>query len=122
MLKNFVFRWLFNFMGLLVAASLFTGISYGEHVRVLVWAALIFSLVNAAIRPLIVLLSLPVIVLTMGLFTFVINALMLYLVTFFYDKFQLRSFWTALGAVIIIWLVNYLLNEILVPRRNEKSV
>lgn len=82
----------------------------------MIWAALIFSFVNALIRPLVILLTLPAIVLTLGLFTLVINAFMLYLVTFFYHRFQIASFWSALAAVIIIWLVNYLLNDLLEPR------
>ena len=116
MIKQFLLRWLVNFFGLWTAATLLTGISYQEHLRVLVWAALIFSIVNAFIRPLIILLTLPAVVLTLGLFTFVINAMMLYLVTFFYHKFHISSFWQALAAVIIIWLVNYLLNDLLAPK------
>lgn len=112
-MKRFLLRWLVNFFGLWTAAILVGGISYQEHIRVLVWAALIFSIVNALIKPLLVLLTLPVIVLTMGLFTFVINAAMLYLVTFFYSKFDIHSFGAALLAVIVIWVVNWLLNDLL---------
>ncbi len=117
-MKQFLLRWLVNFFGLWTAATLLTGINYNEHIRVLIWAALIFSLVNALLRPLVILLSLPAIVLTLGLFTLVINAFMLYLVTLFYHNFQLRSFWTAIGAVIIIWLVNYLLNDLLETKKS----
>ena len=110
-MKRFILRWLVNFLGLWVAASLVSGIDYGPRVRVLLWAALIFSIVNALIRPLLIILSLPAIVLTFGLFTFVINAFMLYLVTLLYPKFHVASFGTALLAVIIVWLVNWLLND-----------
>ena len=110
-MKRFLLRWLVNFLGLWVAASLVSGIDYGTKLRVLVWAALIFSIVNALVRPLLIILSLPAIVLTFGLFTFVINAFMLYLVTVLYPKFQVASFGTALLAVLIVWLVNWLLNE-----------
>src|SRR6266536_4551340 len=95
LLKQFLLRWLVNFLGLWTAATLLTGISYQQHLRVLIWAALVFSLVNAVIRPLVVILSLPAIVLSLGLFTFIINAFMLYLVTIIYPRFHLRSFWTA---------------------------
>ncbi len=122
MFKQFLLRWLVNFLGLWTAATLFTGISYGEHLRVLVWAALIFSVVNALIRPVIIILALPAIVLTLGLFTLVVNALMLYLVTFFYHRFHISSFWTALGAVAIVWLVNYLLNDLLEARQAKVKV
>lgn len=122
MVRRFILRWLVNFLGLWAAAELMTGsISYSSHIRVLVIAALIFSLVNAVIRPIVVLLSLPAIVLTLGLFTLIINAFMLYLVTKIYTSFHLRSFWTAVVATVIIWIVNYLLNELLEPK-HEKSV
>lgn len=122
MVRKFLLRWLVNFLGLWAAAELMTGsINYNDQLRVLVVAALIFSLVNAVIRPLVVLLSLPAIVLTLGLFTLIINAFMLYLVTVIYPTFHLRSFWTAVVATIIIWIVNYLLTELLEPK-HEKPV
>lgn len=122
MVRKFILRWLVNFLGLWAAAELMSGsINYQNRLSVLVVAALIFSLVNAVIRPVIIILSLPAIVLTLGLFTLVINALMLFLVTKVYSNFHLRSFWTAIVATIIIWIVNYLLTDLLEPK-NEKPV
>lgn len=122
MLRKFALRVLVNFLGLWAAAELMTGsIGYNDKLSILVVAAFIFSMVNAVIRPIVVLLSLPAIVLTLGLFTLVINAFMLFLVTKIYPSFQLRSFWTAVVATIIIWIVNYLLTELLEPKR-AKSV
>ncbi len=112
MVKQFLWRWLANFLGLWIAASL-VNISYGDKLRYLFVAALIFSLVNALIRPLVVLLSLPAIVVTLGLFTLVVNTLMLYLVTIFYHRFHVNSFLSGLVAVIIVWLVNYLLMDVI---------
>jgi putative membrane protein len=120
MIRKFVLRWLVNFLGLWAAAELMTGsIQYNDRMVVLLVAALIFSLVNAIIRPLVVLLSLPAIVLTLGAFMLVINAFMLYLVTKIYPSFHLRSFWTAVVATVIIWIVNYLLTELLEPKRED---
>jgi putative membrane protein len=122
MLRRFALRWLVNFLGLWAAAELMSGsINYNSKLTTLVVAALIFSLVNAVVRPLIVFLSLPAILLTLGLFTFVVNAFMLFLVTKVYPSFHLRSFWTAIIAVVIIWIVNYLLNDLLEPE-DAKSV
>ncbi len=122
MIRKFILRWLVNFLGLWAAAELMSGsINYNNEVGVLIAAALIFSLVNAVIRPLIILLSLPAILLTLGLFTLIVNAFMLYLVTVFYPSFHLRSFWTAVVAAIIIWVVNYLLTDLLESKR-EKSL
>ncbi|HSX01538.1 MAG TPA: phage holin family protein [Candidatus Saccharimonas sp.] len=122
MIRKFVLRWLVNFLGLWAAAALMSGsISYDDRLAVLVIAALIFSIVNILIRPLVLILSLPAIVLTLGLFTFVVNAFMLYLVTLMYHSFHLRSFWTAVLAAFIIWVVNYLLTDLLEVNR-EKPV
>lgn len=83
-------------------------------------AAFVFGLVNALIKPLVVILSLPAIVLTYGVFTLVINTLMLYITSFFYPKFGVRSIAAAIGAVMIIWLVNYLMTD-LVGREGQKT-
>jgi putative membrane protein len=122
MVRKFTLRWLVNFLGLWAASELMSGsIDYQDHLAVLIIAALIFSIVNAVIRPLVVLLALPAIVLTLGLFTFVVNAFMLFLVTKLYPSFHIRSFWTAVLAAVIIWIVNYLLTDLLESKR-EKSL
>ncbi len=120
MIKQFLLRWLVNFLGLWTAANLVAGITYGDRVHVLIWAALIFSVVNALIRPLVVILALPAIVLTLGLFTLVVNTFMLYLVTFFYPRLHINSIWAGLAAVVVIWLVNYLLNDLIESRRAKQ--
>ncbi len=113
MIRKFILRWLINFLGLWAAASLLGGVDYGDQVRVLIFASLIFSIVNAFIRPLVIVLALPAIVLTLGLFIFVVNALMLYLVTIFYPALQISSFWQAILAAVIIWAVNFLLTDVM---------
>lgn len=120
MIRRFILRWLVNFLGLWAAAVLMSGsIGYDNRFFVLVAAALIFSVVNAVVRPILMILSLPVITVTLGLSTLLINALMLYLVTLIYPTFHLRSFWTAIIAAAIIWLVNYLLTDLLEPSHEE---
>jgi len=113
MVRRFLLRWLINFLGLWVAASLLTGVTYDDRMSVLLIASCIFSVVNALIRPLIILLALPAIVLTLGIFTLVVNAFMLYLTTLIYPALHLSSFWQALLAVMIIWVVNYLLTDVM---------
>ena len=110
MLRDFLLRWLANGVGLFIAAHLIPGVKYEGSLWVIVVAALVFSIVNALVRPVIVLLSLPAIVFTMGFFTLIINALMLYLVTLIYPSFQIATFPRTILAVIIIWLVNYVLS------------
>lgn len=109
MLKRFFYSWAVNFVGLALAGQFFSGIQYQDKLRVLIVASLIFGLVNALIRPLVVILSLPAIVLTLGLFTLVINTAMLYLTSAVYKPFQVTTIWSAVGAVIVVWLVNYIM-------------
>lgn len=121
-MQRFVFRWFVNFLGLWAAASILSGVSYEGNLWVVVAAALIFSIVNAFLRPLLIVLALPAIILTLGLFTFVVNAFMLYLVTVFYDQFQVASFWQALLAVLIVGVVNYVFTSIIEGARREGTV
>lgn len=122
MIRTFLLRWLVNFLGLWAAASVLSGVNYDGDIQVVMIAALIFSVINAFIRPLVVLLALPAIVLTLGLFTLVVNAFMLYLVTLLYDSFQVSSFWQAILAVFIVWVVNYLFTDLIEGGRRESAV
>lgn len=121
MLRRILISWLVNFVGLWIAAQLFVGrIQYDDRIGVLIIAAFIFGIVNALIRPIVVLLSLPAIVLTLGIFMLFVNAAMLYVTSFFYPTFQVASWTSAIGTVIIIWLVNYLFNT-LFPQEQENA-
>jgi len=106
-LKRFLILWAANGIGLFLAAGLLSGIDYGNNLAALLIASLVFGVINSLIRPLVVILSLPAIILTMGLFTLVVNALMLYLTSRIYPNFQVKSIWSAIAAVAIVWLVNY---------------
>lgn len=71
---------------------------------------LIFGLLNSVIKPIVVLLSLPLLVVTLGLFYFVINALILWLTGAVFDTFAVNGFWAALFGSIIITIINWALN------------
>lgn len=114
MLRQFLIRLVANGLGLWIAAELITGIDYGNDWMVLAIAVLIFSLVNAFLRPILVLLTLPAIILTLGLFTLLINGFLLWLVTVLYEPFTIDTFGAAVIAVIIIWVANHAINT-LVP-------
>lgn len=113
LLYRFLIRWLVCSLGIWIAAGLFGSISYDNRVQVILVAGLILAVVNSIIRPIVVLLSLPAILLTLGLFMVVINGLMVLLVSWLYDPLQVTSFWAAILAGIIIGLVNYLVTAIL---------
>lgn len=112
MLRKFLLTWLANFIGLVIAASFLRGID-ADGFWVIAIASLIFGIINSTIRPILVILSLPAIVLTLGLFTLMVNALLLYLTSVIYKPFQVLSFYSAIGTVIILWFANYLMSYII---------
>jgi putative membrane protein len=118
-LRRFVIYWFFNFVALWVAAVLLSGIDY-NGIGVLIVAALVFSLVNIFIRPLVIFFTLPLVIVTLGLAIFFINLFMLYLTSWIVDDFTIDSFWWAILATIIVWAVNAVLEALL--RRDEARV
>jgi putative membrane protein len=106
----FVIRWLVTTLAVLVAAHLIPGISY-EGWGTLLGASLLLGIINAFVRPILLLLSLPWIIITMGLFIFVINALLLMLVSKIIPAFQVAGFWSAFFGAIVISIVSWLLSS-----------
>ncbi len=108
-LKGFLQRWLITTVSVLVATHMVDGIDYDNWQGLLV-ATLVLGLLNAFLRPLLLLLSLPLVVVTLGLFTLVINAVLLYLVGQL-KFFHVRSFGAAFWGALVISLVALLLNS-----------
>jgi putative membrane protein len=95
-----LFRWCLNALALMLVAYLYSGVQVTGIFPALI-AALLLGLVNALIRPVLVLLTLPVTVLTLGLFIFVINALLFWLVAEMVTGFNVKGFWAAmLGSIM----------------------
>jgi putative membrane protein len=111
MLVRFLVTWAFNLVALWVAAALLSGIDY-DGFGVLVVASLVFSVVNIFVRPVVILFTLPLVLLTLGLALFFINLFMLYLTSWIVDDFTIDSFWWAFLATIIVWLVNTILEAV----------
>jgi len=107
MRQKLLLRWLINGVALYVAAELVPGIHADGGWQVLLFMALIFGLVNALVRPILKFLTCPLIMLTLGLFTLVVNALMLMLASWLGRQlglgFYVAGFWPAafLGALVI---------------------
>ncbi len=110
-LREFVKRWIISTVAVLVAATILPGISYDRWTDV-VLAALLLGVLNSVLRPLLMLLSLPLLVLSLGLFTLVINAGLLYLVHLILPGFRVRDFWSAFFGALIISLVTLFLNSL----------
>lgn len=116
-LYRFGLRWLVCSLGLWIAAGILgRSVSYGNHIGAVIIGGLILAIINALVRPLLVLLSLPAILLTLGLFMLVINGLTVWLASVLYSPLQIRSFWAAIATGVIIGLVNYLVTAILEER------
>ncbi|WP_285733788.1 phage holin family protein [Kitasatospora phosalacinea] len=120
-MKNFVIKTLINAAAIWVAAWIVTGITltgdnddWQHKALTVIGVALVFGVINFLIKPLVKLFSLPLFVLTLGLITFVINALMLWLTSWASDKlnldFHVDGFWSALLGALIISLVSWGLN------------
>jgi putative membrane protein len=110
---RFLIRWLVCGLGLWITAGIFgKSISY-DSISVIVIAGLLLAIVNAIIKPIVVILSLPAILFTLGLFMIVINGLMVMLVSVIYSPLDVASIWSAMLAGMVIGLVNYLVTTIL---------
>jgi putative membrane protein len=118
--REFGIRWLFNVVALFVAAWILSGISYGDQWWTLFIAAAVFTLINAWVKPILAILSIPFIIVTLGLFYFLINVLMLYITDWVVPDFEIRTFWWAVLAAIIVSLVNGALGLFL-PDDDDRS-
>jgi putative membrane protein len=111
--RAFVIRWVGNVVALFVAAWILSGVSYGNQWWTLFLAAAVFTLVNAWLKPLLTFLSIPFIIVTLGLFYFLLNVLMLYLTDWIVPDFEIRTFWWGVLAAIIVSIVNGLMSLVL---------
>ena len=107
---NLILKLLINAAALWAAGELIGGIHLDGDFWTILLVALIFGVVNTFIKPILKLLSLPAIILTLGLFTLVINAAMLALTALVSDELSIDSFWSAVLGAIVISIVSALLS------------
>jgi putative membrane protein len=98
--------WLGNCLGLLVAAAIVPAISYQNDWGTLLAAGAIFGLVNFALRPLVILMALPAVILSLGVALLFVNALMLWLTARLVPDLHVGGFWSTVAGALVIWLVN----------------
>ncbi len=111
-------RWILNAAALLLVAYLYPGVQVASFFAALV-AALVLGLVNAVIRPILVLLTLPVTIVTLGLFLFVINALLFWLVAEIIQGFTVSGFVAALVGSLLYSLITLVTSWLLFSPRKE---
>jgi len=120
-----ILRWFLLASALLLLTQLYIGIEVASFGSAL-WAAFIIGLLNAFVRPLLIVLTLPVTVLTLGLFLFVINALTFQMASSLLDGLQVRDFWAALlGSVLYsVWglIIDVALQRLFSRRRGAPPV
>jgi putative membrane protein len=112
-LRSLAIRWISNTVALYVAAWLLTGVDYGSQWWTLLIAGAVFTVVNMAVKPILAVLSIPFIVVTLGLFYFLINVLMLYLTDWLVPDFEITTFWWGALAAIIVSVVNFVMHRLL---------
>ena len=106
--------WLINAVALLALPYLMSSVQVDSFGTALV-AALVLGLVNTFIRPLLVLLTLPATLLTLGLFIFVINGLLFWVVASFVEGFHVAGFWSAVFGAIVYSIISWALSGLILP-------
>lgn len=114
-MAGFILRALIGALGLWAAAEMLDGITI-DNATTLVLAGLLLGAVNAVVRPFALLLSLPALLFTLGLFLLVVNAAMLGLVALLLPGFQIQGFWTAIGGSLIVSVVSWVGSWFIGPR------
>ena len=116
---KFLIKWLINIIALLVVIHVVAGVSIDNMQTVFV-AALILGLLNAFIRPFILVLTLPITIFTFGFFTLIINGYLFYLATKFISGFVVAGFWSAFWAALLFSIISSLLSFVFTPKINIK--
>lgn len=108
-MKSFLIRWLITALSVLIVSHISWSGVYSESIGAVIFASLLLGFLNAFLRPVLLFLSLPLILLSLGLFYFVVNAVTLYLVGGLIPGFHVESFWYAVLGSILISIFSWLL-------------
>ena len=120
-MRGFLLRVLIVAAGLWVASKLVPGVAINDGWSLL-WAALVLGIMNAVVRPVVILLTLPLTILTLGLFLLVINAAMLSLVAWMLEGVVVAGFWSAFFGAIIISITGWLASGFISDRGRVEAI
>ena len=114
-MMGILLRMLISGLGIWLATVLVPGVS-ADDTRALIWAAVALGLINAIVRPVLVVLTLPITIITLGLFLLLLNAAMLNLAAYFVGGFHVVGFWSAVFGAIIVSLVSGACSQFIGPK------
>jgi putative membrane protein len=117
--KQLTLSWVANAVALVVLTAVLDGVK-ADNLGALIWAALLFGILNSILKPLLRLLTLPLAVITLGLIWFGVAMLMLKLTAIFVDGFSIHGFGTLVWATLIVWAVNVVLDFVPGPWRGTR--
>jgi putative membrane protein len=116
---HLLLRWILNTLALFIVVTLVPGFYY-RSVVTLVIAALVLGLLNAIVRPILFILTLPLTVVTLGLFLLVLNAVMLELTAMLVPGFRIESFGWAIVGALVLAVISLITNRIGAPRKSSE--
>jgi putative membrane protein len=117
--RQLTLSWVANAVTLVVVTAVLDGVK-ADNLGSLIWAALLFGILNSILKPLLRLLTLPLAVITLGLIWFGVAMLMLKLTAVFVDGFSIHGFGTLVWATVIVWAVNVVLDFVPGPWRGTR--
>jgi putative membrane protein len=120
MILFLLFAWLANILSLAVADWIFSGVHI-DGIWPLVIGGAVLGIANTIVKPILTILTLPLVLVTLGLFLFVINILMLLLTEWIAPDFSIDGFWTYVGATLVVMIVNYILHAIFGSLREDSK-
>jgi putative membrane protein len=115
---SILIRWVINALALMLVAYIFPNIGVSGFYIALI-TALILGLINAVIRPFLLLITLPINIVTLGLFTFVLNALLFWFVASFIDGFYVAGFWAAFFGALVFSIISSIATQLIIGPRER---
>lgn len=113
-LREFLAHWGITSLALWLTSLIFYGISFSNKISLFI-SALLLGLVNAVVKPVVIILTIPLTLITFGFFLLVINALMMLLVSVLVPGFRISGFWTAFFASIVVTLISIFAGMLIFP-------
>lgn len=111
---NIIFHWIISAVAIMIAAYILPGVSIAGIITALV-LAVILGAINAFIRPVLIILTLPINIVSLGLFTLVINASLVLFASYIVPGFSVDGFWWAMLYAVVLWLINSFFHSLAKP-------